>query len=44
MDINGFVTSVYKNEILTKEAYTEKWAELISILEKHKAGELATNE
>ena len=30
-------TSVFKNEILTKEEYTKIWIELISVLERRKS-------
>ena len=33
---NEVCTSVFKNGILTKEAYTNIWIELISVLERRK--------
>ena len=33
---NESCTSVFKNEILTKEDYTKIWIELISVLERKK--------
>ena len=33
---NEVCTSVFKNEILTKEGYTNIWIELISVLERKK--------
>ena len=34
---NEICTSVFKNEILTKEEYTKIWIELISVLERKKS-------
>ncbi len=34
---NENCTSVFKNEILTKEEYTKIWIELISVLERRKS-------
>ncbi len=34
---NEICTSVFKNEILTKEDYTKKWIELITALERKKS-------
>lgn len=33
---NKMCTSVFKNEILTKESYTKAWIELISLLERNR--------
>ena len=40
----GICTSVFKNEILTKEDYTRIWIELISALERNKSVNFSPNQ
>ena len=37
-------TSVFKNEILTKEEYTKIWIELISTLERRKSANFSPSQ
>ena len=37
-------TSVFKNEILTKEDYTKIWIELITVLERRKSVNFSPNQ
>ena len=41
---NENYTSVFKNGILTKEEYTKKWIELISVLERRKSVNFSPNQ
>lgn len=38
---NEICISVFKNEILTKEDYTNRWIELITVLERKKCVNLS---
>ena len=37
MENEGYVKSIFKDQVLTKEEYTRKWIELIRVLESQKS-------
>ncbi len=41
---NEVCTSIFKNEILTKEDYTNIWIDLISVLERKKSAILSPSQ